>query len=251
MRPLFDRENELLIFGKGFNYSEDGPGNRLVYHLKGCNLHCPWCSNPDGLYAGENEAGTPLYTLLTEIISCRPMFFDGGGVTFTGGEVLCQPRAIEKLLVMLRENGIHTAVETNASLPVFQKLLPYIEYVIADFKHPQGKELKDATGASLSIIKDNLEAAAKSGKPLLVRVPFIHGFNDDEESLQGFAAYFNTLKALSGAVQFEILKYHEYGTDKWKKLGLPYTVSDGFVTAETLARFTAVLKEHGITPIHT
>ena len=40
---------KLHIFQKGFNYSQDGPGNRLVYHLKGCNLKCPWCSNPEGI----------------------------------------------------------------------------------------------------------------------------------------------------------------------------------------------------------
>lgn len=40
---------KIRIFQKGFNYSQDGCGNRLVYHLQGCNMRCPWCANPEGI----------------------------------------------------------------------------------------------------------------------------------------------------------------------------------------------------------
>ena len=44
----------MKILQKGFNYSQDGPGNRLVYHTQGCNFRCKWCSNPESM-AGTNS----------------------------------------------------------------------------------------------------------------------------------------------------------------------------------------------------
>ena len=41
--------NRIKIFNKGWNFSQDGHGNRLLYHFQGCNLFCPWCSNPEGI----------------------------------------------------------------------------------------------------------------------------------------------------------------------------------------------------------
>lgn len=40
---------QICIFSKGWNFSQDGPGNRFILHFQGCNLFCPWCSNPEGI----------------------------------------------------------------------------------------------------------------------------------------------------------------------------------------------------------
>ena len=71
----------MKVFGKGFNYSQDGPGNRLVYHLSGCNMKCIWCSNPEGM---DLKAGKDYTTdeIVKECIRSKLMFFSGGGVTF-------------------------------------------------------------------------------------------------------------------------------------------------------------------------
>ena len=96
----------MKIFQKGFNFGQDGPGNRLVYHLQGCNMRCIWCSNPEGLKRKSNTQQYTIDEIFKEIISCRTMFFENGGVTFTGGEVSLQANAIQTLCQMLKKENI-------------------------------------------------------------------------------------------------------------------------------------------------
>ena len=115
----------MKIFHKGFNYSQDGPGNRLVYHLSGCNMRCWWCANPEGMTPSENDKSYTAADIVKEAESCRMMFFDGGGVTFTGGEATLDAEELTEALKGLKEKGIHTALETNGTSP---KLLDILEY---------------------------------------------------------------------------------------------------------------------------
>ena len=248
------KENEIHIFQKGFNYSQDGPGNRLVYHLSGCNLKCPWCSNPEGMEINQDAISITVENIVKEAISCKMMFIDGGGVTLTGGEVTCQKDAVINLLHQLKENGIHTCIETNASLKNCAEIFEAVDYMIADFKSPDAQKLKKITGADLEIIKENLVSRAKTGKPLLIRIPLINGFNNGKENAVLFADFLKKLKDLSGNknLYFEILTYHEYGKEKYAKLGMEYTMgADARISRETLDQFKMILRDAGINIIHT
>lgn len=39
----------MKIFSKGWSFNKDGPGNRRIYYLKGCNLRCKWCASPESI----------------------------------------------------------------------------------------------------------------------------------------------------------------------------------------------------------
>ncbi|MBO7179748.1 MAG: radical SAM protein [Clostridia bacterium] len=224
----------IYTFQKGFNYSQDGPGNRLVYHLSGCNMFCPWCSNPEGLKKTENSQQYSIEEIYNEIISCKMMFFENGGVTLTGGEVSLQADAVLKLFEKLKNENISTCVETNASLKETEKLIPVVDYMIADFKSPNKELLKAVTGADIEIIKENLLKRALLNKYLLIRIPLINNFNTGKENAEEFAKYFKELteKSKSENIFIEILTYHEFGKDKYEKANLEYNFKDGFVTSE-------------------
>lgn len=229
---------KINIFEKGFNYSQDGPGNRLVYHLSGCNMFCPWCSNPEGMTKNGKEYTTDEIT--NEILSSVPMFFDGGGVTFTGGECTLQADAVCKIISSL--NDISFCIESNADTKDFLTVAEKCDTVIVDYKSPDKEKLKKITGGNLETIENNIRNIIKE-KPIHIRIPLIHGFNDNDESLTGFIKFFTSL---GGEFDVEILPYHEYGKEKWLKLGKEYAVSDGFVKNETVKKFIDTFKSNSI-----
>ncbi len=234
----------MKILHKGFNYSQDGPGNRLVYHLQGCNFACKWCSNADSIPQENPKAkDCTVKEMLDEIMRSRMMFFDGGGVTFTGGECTLWYKELSELFDLLKDNGINIAIETNGSVPQLKKLADKIDYLIVDFKHFDNEEHKKWIGISNSTVKENLGFFFESGRQIHIRIPVINGVNDDPE---GFADYFKKFNT-SNAV-FEFLAYHEYGKDKWQG---NYEIENGFVSKEIMAEFKKIFENYGLKTVST
>lgn len=229
----------MKILQKGFNYSQDGPGNRLVYHLQGCNFRCKWCSNPESMNADGSDA--KIYTvdeLLDEAKRSRMMFFDGGGVTFTGGECTLQHDELIELLKKLQDEGINTVIETNASSPRLMKIAENVDYLITDFKHYDTNIHKKWIGVGNEAVKANLEKIFASGRQLHIRIPVIKNINDDPH---GFVDYFKRFDTANTV--FEFLAYHEFGKDKWTQ---EYEITDGFVSDETITEFKNLFVANGL-----
>lgn len=285
---------KVRIFQKGFNYSQDGQGNRLVYHLQGCNMECAWCANPEGmrmegvlctdkewlddtlcprgavqgkslnrsmckdcpskecLNSKYKNKGIRLsyeeYTteeIFEEICRSKPMFYDGGGVTFTGGEATMQYHALKELLIRLKEAGIHTAIETNGSHPKLCELFPWIDQLIMDCKHWDSEQHKRYTGVPFDMTLRNLKKAAELHGHLDIRIPLIGRVNNSEEDMRNFAMLFREIGGEH--VTYEVLKYHEFGKNKWKECGWIYTMTEeAHVTVDEVRKFRNILSENGL-----
>jgi hypothetical protein len=159
----------------------------------------------------------------------------------------------QEILNMLKKENISTCIETNASLKDTEKLIDAVDYMIADFKSPNKEILKSVTGADIEIIKENLLKRALSQKYLLIRIPLINTFNTGEENAREFASFFKELHDKSGSneIYIEILTYHEYGKDKYKKENLEYNFSDGFVTQNQVDILKTELEKNNLKIIKT
>ncbi len=233
----------MRVFFKGFNYSQDGPGNRLVYHLQGCNMCCPWCSNPEGMdLSGGTEYSVE--DIARECARSRAMFFAGGGVTFTGGEATVWHKELMEVLKQLRAAGIHTAIETNGTSPHLPEIQQYVDYLIMDFKHYDKDAFLKWTGVRIDTLLENYEYLCKSGRQLHVRIPLINHVNADDA--EGFAELLS--RPDTSGVVFEFLTYHEYGKKKWKG---EYKITDGFVAPEQVERFYKAFEKYNLKTVRT
>ena len=240
----------MRIFQKGFNYSQDGPGNRLVYHLQGCSLRCPWCANPEGLALRGGTEYT-VDTLVEEALSGKILYFDGGGVTLTGGEVTMQFDEVMAFLSRIHGLGIHTCIETNGMSSRLAELFPVVDHLIMDIKHYDPEIHRRAVGAANDMTVENIRLALAERKQLALRIPLIGGFNAAPEDALGFCRLFDSL-GIKENTTLELLPYHEYGRDKYKKLAMAYRMTDAaFVGKDRLAEIRKIFLEHGITLIQT
>ena len=242
-------QNQIKYFQKGFNFSQDGPGNRLVYHLYGCNFRCPWCANPECFAADTKVTAQTVEEVANEILRSRPMFFSGGGVTFTGGEPTLQFEALKELLIIIKEQNIHTAIECNASHPRLCELFPYIDHLMMDLKHTSDAAHKAIVDMGNQTVLDNIAAAA-STRQLALRIPLVNGYNTDDACIDGFIGFLSTLPQ-NPLLTVELISYHEYGKVKWQKHGMEYTVQNGFVPPARLAEIRERFRQAGISTIQT
>lgn len=145
----------------------------------------------------------------------------GGGVTVSGGEPLMFVNRALPLLREARRRGLDTAVETTGNVPrsTIEKVEPYVDHFLYDFKHSDPDRLHEVTGGDGLLIEGNLRWLLKRcPERINVRIPVIPGFNFDERTLMGMLERLHGM----GVLRVNLLPYHTLGLGKYQKLGIAY-----------------------------
>jgi pyruvate formate lyase activating enzyme len=122
------------------------------------------------------------------------------------------------MLDLLREHGIHTAIETSgyADAETFREIaLRRCDYVMMDLKLIDSALHLAYTGVDNTLILENARALRESGVPHVFRTPMIPGITDTEENLAA-------IRAFIGNSPHEKIPYNAAAGSKYPMLGREY-----------------------------
>lgn len=206
----------------------DGPGIRTTVFLKGCNLNCPWCCNPENISFEiekyfenglKKEFGydISLNELEKEILKDEIYYDNGkGGVTFSGGEPLIQIENLIPLLKRLKNKGINICFETSLSINsnLVSAAIAYIDELFIDIKILEKEKALNILNLNLDLYLKNLEIINNSNikkENITFRIPLNNEYTLNENNINQII---NLLKKYPYKVQ--IFKTHNLAENKYK-----------------------------------
>ena len=206
--------------------SADGPGVRYIVFLKGCNMRCQYCHNPDTWAKDGGELMTP-EEVLKKALRYKTYWKEKGGITVSGGEALLQIDFVTELFRLAKEKGVNTCLDTSGNpfsleepfKSKFDELMKYTDLFMLDIKHIDDAAHRKLTGQTNQNILEMAAYLSDHGKAMWIRHVLVPGITTEEDELYRLRSFLDTLKTVE---RVEVLPYHTLGVFKWKELGIPY-----------------------------
>lgn len=179
----------------------------------------------------------------------------GGGITVSGGEPTLQADFVAEFLKKMKENGIHTALDTCGLAPAaaYEKILPFTDLILYDLKEIDSNKHKEFTGSSNEKILNNLLTISEwmkihgSPKALWIRTPIIPDATGTEENIAGIGQFI--AKNNLHPDRWELCAFNNLCNDKYQRLGQKWTFEKyGLLKAADLDYLTAVARQSGVDP---
>ena len=225
MSEITGRIHSVESFG-----SADGPGVRYIVFLKGCNMRCQYCHNPDTWAKDGGELMTP-EEVLEKALRYKTYWKEKGGITVSGGEALLQIDFVTELFRLAKEKGVNTCLDTSGNpftmeepfKSKFDELMKYTDLFMLDIKHIDDAAHRKLTGQTNQNILEMATYLSDHGKAMWIRHVLVPGITTEEDELHRLRSFLDTLKTVE---RVEVLPYHTLGVFKWKELGIPYQLED-------------------------
>lgn len=182
--------------------------------------------------------------VMKEVLKDRVFYKNSkGGVTLSGGEPLIYAAFVEELLMKLKKENIHTAVDTCGAVDfkVLERISEYTDLFLYDIKSTDEEKHILYTGVSNKNIIENLIKLSKIHNNINLRLPIIEGINADENHI------FEILKLIKNTniKKINLLPYHDIAMHKYEKLGRKYYEYMKRPADEKLKRYKGIFEKEG------
>jgi pyruvate formate lyase activating enzyme len=125
------------------------------------------------------------------------------------------------------------------------EVLKQADLLLFDIKGMDGKRHKENTGVSNGVIWENLRMLGELEKPIIIRLPVIPGYNDDEEELRQAARALTSIKSVK---RVDILPVHQFGKVKYTQIGKEYEIDPELcIPEERRQRLKEMFESYGFT----
>jgi len=216
--------------------SVDGPGNRFVVFLQGCNFDCLACHNPqtipgNGPVDGRAPRRTSVDELLERIRAAAPFL---SGVTVSGGEPTQQPVFLRGLFTAIKADPalarLDCFVDSNGAcdLEVWESLAPVMDAAMIDLKCLDPQIHRALTGHSNDRVLASIRRLHDLGRLYEVRLLVIDGLNDGHELMHQTAEW---LAAIDPHMRIKLIAFRDHGVRPHD----PPLVEPGADTMESIA----------------
>lgn len=165
----------------------DGPGNRFVVFMQGCNFDCRACHNPHTIPLATPRAR--VVTVQNVLDDLRPVHRFLSGITVSGGEATQQPAFVAALFQAVKADPdlahLTAFLDTNgsASREVWDLLLPVMDAAMVDLKALDPELHLELTGAPNDAVLASIRLLARHRKLYEVRLLLVPGVNDSPDQL--------------------------------------------------------------------
>jgi len=199
--------------------------------------------------------------LFRELIKDKAYFSkNSGGITLSGGEVLLQAEFAAAILHRLKQEGIHTAIDTCGCVTpkVIDLIFDDTDLFLYDIKIFDDAKHREIIGQSNRLILENLQHIAAKirenkdnenpAKAIWIRTPIIPGSTDSADNIQGIARFIKE-NMEDEITRWELCAFNNLCSEKYRRLDREWKYRDArLIEKEHMEMLRNTAVSEGIDP---